>query len=60
MVETVDPGISAADSEDFAEVSVPKTSFELIWRRPSASESPGGLGSARTDSVRLDDTKKAP
>jgi hypothetical protein len=33
---------------------VPKTSLELIWRR-SASDSPGGLGSARTYATRAFD-----
>ena len=40
-------------------LSVPKTAFELIWWRRSASDSSGGLGSARTYLVRaFDDTKK--
>ena len=42
-------------------LSVPKTAFELIWWRRSASDSSGGLGSARTYLVRaFDDTKKQP
>jgi len=45
-------------------LSVPKSSkssFELIWWRRSASDSSGGLGSARTYLVRaFDDTKKQP
>jgi hypothetical protein len=36
-------------------LSAPKTSLELIWRRRSASDSPGGLGSPRTYAVRAFD-----
>jgi len=53
--------ISAARVSFILNLSVPKTSFERIWWRRSASDSVGGLGSARTSLVRaFDDTKKQP